>query len=146
VGPVVKIDPAALPQLPNIHYPGMRSYDELPAYLEHSDVALLPFALNDSTRFISPTKTLEYLAARKPVISTPIADVVDPYGTDGLVHVAHNARQAAKIARDALARPLSADWHQSVSRLLERSSWDTTVRQMQALLPKAPAASLENAG
>ncbi|HEY3475351.1 MAG TPA: glycosyltransferase, partial [Anaerolineales bacterium] len=80
LGPVVKIDPESLPKLPNIHYLGMKTYAQLPSYLANWDVALLPFALNDSTRFISPTKIPEYLAGGKPVVSTPIQDVINPYG------------------------------------------------------------------
>ena len=80
VGPVVKIDPAALPRRPNVHYLGQQCTGELPAFLAGWDVALLPFARNDSTKYISPTKTLEYMAAGKPIVSTPIADVAEPYG------------------------------------------------------------------
>ena len=97
VGPTVKIDPSLLPRAANIHYLGMRRYEELPALIEHCDVALIPFALNEATRFISPTKTLEYLAARKPVISTPIADVVDPYGTQGIVRIAAHAAASRRL-------------------------------------------------
>src|SRR5690606_6039543 len=85
VGPVVKIDPASLPQGANIHYLGGRGYKELPAYLKGWDVAMILFALNESTKYISPTKTPEYLAGGKPVISTPIQDVVYPYGKESLV-------------------------------------------------------------
>ena len=83
VGPVVKIDPAELPQRDNIHYLGGKTYDELPQYLSGWDVAIMPFALNESTRFISPTKTPEYLAGGCPVVSTPITDVVRTYGDTG---------------------------------------------------------------
>ena len=83
LGPVVKIDPAILPQAGNIHYLQGKSYQDLPSYLAHWDVALLPFALNEATRFISPTKTPEYLAAGKPVVSTPIRDVISGYGNEG---------------------------------------------------------------
>jgi glycosyltransferase involved in cell wall biosynthesis len=88
VGPVVKIDPGVLPHRPNIHYLGSKQYEELPRYVAGWDVALLPFARNEATRFISPTKTLEYLAAGKPVVSTPINDVVRSYGENGLVRIA----------------------------------------------------------
>ncbi|MCL2451197.1 MAG: glycosyltransferase, partial [Polyangiaceae bacterium] len=87
VGPVVKIDPATLPRLSNLHYLGPKTYEELPAYLAGWDVAMMPFAQNDATRFISPTKTLEYLAGGKPVVSTPIRDVITPFGEMGLVRV-----------------------------------------------------------
>ena len=80
IGPVAKIDPAALPRARNIHYLGRKDYEELPAYLAGWDVALMPFAINEATRFISPTKTPEYLAAGKPVVSTPVTDVVRHYG------------------------------------------------------------------
>src|SRR4028119_1290728 len=88
IGPVVKIDPAVLPRRENIHYLGGKDYKELPAYLAGWDLAMLPFARNESTRFISPTKTPEYLAAGKPVVSTSIRDVVRPYGQEGLVRIA----------------------------------------------------------
>jgi UDP-galactopyranose mutase len=78
LGPVVKIDPATLPRRQNIHYLGQRSYQDLPRYLVGWDVCLLPFARNDATRFISPTKTLEYMAAERPIVSTPITDVAEP--------------------------------------------------------------------
>ncbi len=88
LGPVAKIDPAELPTLDNVHYLGMKKYEELPSYLAGWDAAILPFARNDATRFISPTKTPEYLAAGCPVVSTSIRDVVRPYGILGLVHIA----------------------------------------------------------
>src|SRR5215211_3245326 len=90
IGPVVKIDPATLPSHPNIHYLGSKKYHELPEYLAGWDIALLLFAQNESTRFISPTKTPEYLAAGKPVFSTPIRDVVHPYGQMELVRIGRN--------------------------------------------------------
>src|SRR5439155_6041210 len=91
LGPIVKIDPASLPNSSNIHYLGGKSYNELPSYIAGWDIAMIPFAMNDSTKFISPTKTPEYLAAGKPVISTPIRDVVRPYGDNKLVHIVNNA-------------------------------------------------------
>ena len=88
LGPVAKIEPSALPRGPNLHYLGMKRYDDLPAYFAGWDVAIMPFAHNDSTRFISPTKTPEYLAAGCPVVSTSIRDVVRPYGEEGLLAIA----------------------------------------------------------
>ncbi len=95
IGPVVKVDPATLPQRSNIHYLGSKKYDELPRYLAGWDVALLLFARNEATRFISPTKTPEYLAAGKPVISTSIRDVVRPYGDMGLVRIADTPAESS---------------------------------------------------
>jgi UDP-galactopyranose mutase len=102
VGPVVKIDPASLPQRPNIHYLRAKDYDELPSYLVGWDVALLPFARNESTRFISPTKTPEYLAAGRPVVSTSIRDVVSPYGEEGLAWIADEPKDFAHACEEAM--------------------------------------------
>lgn len=63
IGPVVKIDYETLPRRENIHYLGTKSYKDLPHYLSGWDIAIIPFAINESTRYISPTKTPEYLAA-----------------------------------------------------------------------------------
>jgi UDP-galactopyranose mutase len=134
VGPVVKIDPALLPKRANIHYLGQQTYDVLPALLQHWDVAMLPFARNDATRFISPTKTLEYLAAHKPVISTPIADVVDPYGERGLVGIAATPAEFVELGSDILNRGMSARWHDAVDRVIAQSSWRATVAGMNAEL------------
>lgn len=141
IGPVVKIDPAELPRHPNIHYLGGKKYEELPAYLAGWDVALLPFALNESTRFISPTKTPEYLAAGKPVVSTPIRDVALPYGEMGLVYVAGVGEQfisAIEAALDSESRP--ADWLLRVDEFLARNSWDQTWLGINHLIEAAVAA------
>jgi glycosyltransferase involved in cell wall biosynthesis len=149
LGPVVKIDPAQLPRLPNIHYLGLKTYDELPPYLSGWDAALLPFALNDATHFISPTKTPEYLAAGKPVVSTPIRDVVEPYGRLGVVHIAAgHAAFIAAIERALAERNLELDARRDA--LLAEMSWDATwqrmldqVEQAQAVRsPRAAAAEL----
>lgn len=130
VGPVTKIDPADLPCHPNLHYLGQRAYEELPAFLAGWDVCLLPFARNDATRFISPTKTLEYMAAEKPIVSTPITDVAEPYGN--LVHLGEGIDEF--IAACDLA--LSQNGEESGRRLsgmrevLRRTSWDATARAM----------------
>jgi UDP-galactopyranose mutase len=130
LGPVVKIDPAVLPKADNIHYLGGKTYDELPRYLAGWDVALLPFAMNDATRFISPTKTPEYLAAGKPVVSTPIRDVVRTYGDPGLVAIAATAEEFATAIDNALHPPAEA-WRTAVAAKLAESSWDSTWAAMQ---------------
>jgi glycosyltransferase involved in cell wall biosynthesis len=135
VGPVVKIDPATIPVLPNIHCLGQKRYSELPSYLAHWDVAMMPFAQNDSTRFISPTKTLEYLAGGKPVVSTPIRDVVSPYGEQGLVHIAEPQRFADAIDA-ALAEDPRSKWPR-VDAMLALGSWDRTWTEMSALMARA---------
>jgi UDP-galactopyranose mutase len=134
VGPVVKIDLESLPKHPNIHYLGAKKYDELPAYLAGWDIALLLFARNDSTRFISPTKTPEYLAAGKPVISTSIRDVVRPYGEQKLVEIADTPDEFIYAAEKILLRPNDAEWLARVDAFLANVSWDKTWKQMSDLI------------
>ena len=123
IGPVVKIDPALLPHRPNIHYLGPKRYQDLPSYIAGWDVAMLPFARNAATRYISPTKTPEYLAAGKPVVSTSIADVVRPYGQERLVWIADHPDHFVASVRDALcARP--SEWLPRADAFLASNSWD----------------------
>jgi UDP-galactopyranose mutase len=139
LGPVVKIDPASLPRRPNIAWLGQQPYAALPAFLANWDVGLMPFALNEATRFISPTKTPEFLAAGLPVVSTAIADVVTPYGDDGLVEIACGALAAIAAAERVMARP-TAPWLARVDRHLSRMSWDRTWAAMAALIEAAAPA------
>ncbi|MCW7536375.1 FAD-dependent oxidoreductase [Aquabacterium sp. A7-Y] len=136
-GPVVKIDPAQLPQRPNIHWLGQQPYERLPALVAGWDVCLLPFALNESTRFISPTKTLEYMAAEKPVVSTPIRDVTGLYGEH--VRVGHDPASFIAACADALAE---SEAERSVRVEVMRAcvastSWDATARAIGALIDAA---------
>jgi UDP-galactopyranose mutase len=141
VGPVVKIDPASLPQRANLYYPGPSSYADLPNWLARWDVALMPFAICEATRFISPTKTPEYLAAGRPVVSTPITDVVRHYGETQGVWIAGTAEQfvAACDAALALARGDGA-WLDAVDMQLAAGSWDQTTADMLALIRQVEAA------
>jgi glycosyltransferase involved in cell wall biosynthesis len=129
VGPVVKIRPEELPRACNIHYIGQMDYAELPSYLANWDVAMLPFAQNASTRFISPTKTPEYLAAGKPVVSTPIPDVVKPYGEMKLVKIGVDVNGFSDAIQACLHDANSA-WLARVDRFLACTSWDTTFAGM----------------
>jgi glycosyltransferase involved in cell wall biosynthesis len=136
VGPVFKIEPATLPVAPNLEYPGMAAYEQLPAVMAGFDVAIMPFALNDATRSISPTKTLEYLAAGLPVVSTRVPDVVADY--QGVVHLADDGAGFAAACvevvehrredRDDRLRPLQA-----------RHEWDDIAARMSELLERAPS-------
>ena len=133
VGPVAKIDPAAIPALPNVHHLGPKAYEQLPAYLAGRDVALMPFARNEATRYISPTKTPEYLAGGKPVVSTSIRDVVEPYGREGLVRIADTPEASV----DAIEAILAEDDPSRIARadaLIGRQSWDVTWSSMARLL------------
>jgi UDP-galactopyranose mutase len=135
IGPVVKIDPDVLPKHSNIHYLGGKKYDELPEYLAGWDIALLLFARNESTRFISPTKTPEYLAAGKPVISTSIRDVVRPYGELQLVEITDTADEFTRAAEKILSGSrTNSDWLAKVDAFLENISWDKTWAQMSDLI------------
>jgi UDP-galactopyranose mutase len=140
IGPVVKISEDDLPRRANIHYLGGKTYDELPAYIAGWDVAMMPFALNDSTRFISPTKTPEYLAAGCPVVSTPIRDVVRPYGEAGLVHIASTAEQFVEAIRRSLDED-AKERRAKVNEFLSTMSWDKTYEAMSELIDEAIAAS-----
>lgn len=136
IGPVVKIDPATLPRASNIHWLGGRDYRDLPAHLAHWDIGMMPFAINESTRFISPTKTPEFLAAGLPVVSTAVTDVVRDYGEAGLVEIAQDAREMAERAELLLHRPREA-WLRRVDARLAANSWDRTWDRMQALIRDA---------
>lgn len=137
IGPVVKIDPSSLPKRSNIHYLGSKSYNELPYYLAGWDIAIMPFALNEATRFISPTKTPEYLAGGKQVIATPIQDVVVPYGIEGLVHIASTAEAFATAGETALKNKNDKDWLSKVDAYLSGISWDKTWQGMSLLIREA---------
>jgi len=130
LGPIVKIDPAILPKYNNIHYLGGKKYDELPNYIAGWDIAMVAFAMNESTRYISPTKTPEYLAAGKPVISTPIRDVVRPYGDHKLVHIVSNADEFMKAAEKELSKKRKTSWLRKVDDFLLYNSWERTWGQM----------------
>jgi UDP-galactopyranose mutase len=138
LGPVVKIDPSELPAAPNIHYLGPKKYEQLPHYMAGWDVAVMPFALNESTRYISPTKTPEYLAAGKRVVSTPIRDVVRTYGEPGLVSIAETPGGFAAAVEECFAgNSDSRDWLARVDAALASQSWDRTWQRMMSLLDAA---------
>ena len=136
-GPVFKIDQGELPQRANIHYLGQQPYEALPELLAGWDVCLLPFALNEATRFISPTKVLEYMAAELPIVSTPIADVARPYGH--VVQIAEGPQQFVAACERALAlSPGERD--EMIAKMREivaNTSWDTTADRMRELMTGA---------
>lgn len=140
VGPVVKIDPVDLPRRPNLHYLGMKDYRELPAYLAGWDVAMMPFARNEATRFISPTKTPEYLAGGRPVVSTSIRDVVRPYGEMGLVEIADEPEAFVAAADRLLGASGREGWLARVDEFLAGGSWNRTWQRMSDLIDAAVSA------
>jgi glycosyltransferase involved in cell wall biosynthesis len=135
LGPVVKINPHDLPKGPNLHYLGMKSYQELPAYFSHWQVAMMPFAINEATRYISPTKTPEYLAAGLPVVSTPVRDVLRTYGGWERVIISDSVSAFQSGISLALCNPqgLASDRSQ-LDHFLREQSWDNTWQQMQRIL------------
>ena len=137
IGPVAKIDPAVLPCHENIHYLGSKDYQELPAYLAGWDLAMLPFACNESTRFISPTKTPEYLASGKPVVSTSIRDVIRPYGQEGMVLIGDTVAEFIAAAEKAIQGDSESDRLAQVDKFLAQTSWDRTWAEMSQLIESA---------
>lgn len=139
LGPVVKIDRTLLPKGPNLHFLGQRQYSELPSYLAGWDVCLLPFALNESTRFISPTKTLEYMAAELPILSTPIADVAEPYGE--IVYLGRTPEEFAAACARALSAPADERERRigKMREVLAHTSWEKTAADMEELIDEAVA-------
>ncbi len=131
IGPIIKIDPAHLPHHSNIHYLGSKEYLHLPAYLAWFDVALLPFALNESTRYISPTKTLEYMAAHKPIVSTAIQDVITSYGL--VVRIAFDHDEFVNEVEHALKQNNGARRAQEEA-ILDANTWDHIANRMQEII------------
>lgn len=136
VGPVAKISYESLPKLPNIHYLGKKSYSDLPGYIAGWDIAMVPFAHNESTRYISPTKTPEYLAAGKPVISTPVIDVLRQYGKTGLVNIAGTPEEFVRVASLELENGDRDEWLEQVDDLLSQNSWDKIWQRMMYLVTR----------
>ena len=147
LGPLAKIDAADLPRAANLHWLGQKSYGELPSYLAGWQCGIMPFAINESTRFISPTKTPEYLAAGKPVVSTPIQDVVKPYGEMGLVRIGANAGEFGDAIEECL-KDATPEWLERVDSFLGGNSWDKTFegmwKEIQRCMPQGPASSANN--
>jgi glycosyltransferase involved in cell wall biosynthesis len=137
VGPIAKIPPELLPQRANIRYAGQQPYESLPGYVRDWDVCLMPFAINEATRYISPTKTLEYMAAGKSIVSTPITDVVEPYGD--LVRIAATPDDFVRHCEYALAetRAQRRRREAAMAAVVARGSWDRTAADMHQLLESA---------
>ena len=134
IGPLAKIEDADLPKEKNIHYLGMKSYNELPSYLKAFDIAMMPFALNDATKYISPTKTLEYMAAGKPIISTKITDVVRDYSES--VSVIENADEFCSAIKSLFYKKDILAAERGYDKILEKTSWNATADKMKSIIKK----------
>ncbi|GAA3754727.1 glycosyltransferase family 1 protein [Flavobacterium ginsengiterrae] len=132
IGPLAKIEESDLPQAANLYYLGMKCYDELPYYLKAFDIAMMPFALNDATKFISPTKTLEYMAAKKPIISTRVIDVVRDYSS--CVTIIETADDFTQAVIQLTAEPKIENLEAAYEKILQKTSWDTTAEQMKSII------------
>jgi glycosyltransferase involved in cell wall biosynthesis len=143
IGPAVKVDPRDLPRAHNIHWLGQRAYTELPHYVKAFDVCLMPFALNEATEFINPTKTLEYMAAGKPVVSTPVADVVHNFAP--IVRVAGTPDTFVAAVAEAVEQPDTERLEQGMERAAS-ASWEAIVQRMRELIADAVAMRLQESG
>jgi len=143
VGPLAKIRPEDLPVRSNIRHFGMQSYQALPAILNKFDVAMMPFALNDATRAISPTKTLEFLAGGKPVVSTPIADVVELYSA--ATSIAGTPERFVAAIDEILAWSAEdrAAWQHRADTMLATHDWDQIVDEMVTEMGLSRAGTLQ---
>lgn len=128
IGPLAKVSEDDLAKGNNIHYMGMKSYEELPRYLKKFDIAMMPFAINEATHFISPTKTLEYMAAYKPIISTPVYDVVRDYSH--CVHIISTSWDFQNAVNSITANKDKETMILNFDKVLEDTSWDSTVKKM----------------
>jgi glycosyltransferase involved in cell wall biosynthesis len=138
LGPLAKVDATDLPRAANLHWLGHKSYDELPCYLAGWQCGIMPFAINESTRFISPTKTPEYLAAGLPLVSTPIKDVTSPYGDLGLVTIARTPAQFAEAVLRELRSSRNAERIAQADQYLADKSWDRTFSEMRVVMKREP--------
>jgi UDP-galactopyranose mutase len=134
IGPTAKISPYAVPRRANIHWLGIKDYADLPKYFAGWDVGIMPFALNEATRFISPTKTPEYLSAGLPVVSTAIRDVVRPYGELGLARIAHSADEFIAAANQVIGMDMGFKWRERADEFLKSLSWDSVWAGMNTLI------------
>ncbi len=129
IGPSIKVDPASFPQRPNLHWLGGRDYGQLPAYAKGFDVCLMPFALNEATEFINPTKALEYMATGRPIVSTAIEDVVLQF--EDVVKIARSREEFLARCRRAAASPNPLAVRRGL-HLAGRNSWESIVAQLEA--------------
>lgn len=134
IGPLAKIEDGDLPREKNIHYLGMKSYHELPAYLKAFDIAMMPFSLNDATKYISPTKTLEYMAAGKPIVSTKITDVVRDYSDN--VNLIESADEFCNAIKSLLEQKDLLVTERGYAKILEKTSWNATADKMKSIIKK----------
>jgi len=134
LGPIVRHkagDLSYLKEIKNIFWLGPKDYSLLPNYAKAFDVCLIPFVLSREGKFLSPTKTLEYLATGKPVVSTPITDVVRFY--DGVVGIADGPDEFGMAVRRCMEED-NASMKQKRICFTENKSWEDTAEKMEKLI------------
>jgi glycosyltransferase involved in cell wall biosynthesis len=134
VGPSTKIDVRDLPRRNNLHWIGGRQYADLPSYAKAFDVCMMPFAMNEATRFINPTKALEYMATGRPIVSTPVEDVVAQF--NNVITIADEAAAFAEACERAAAQPEMGRIEQGLA-LAAQSSWDSIVARLEQRIAEA---------
>jgi glycosyltransferase involved in cell wall biosynthesis len=142
LGPVIGISESDLPNLPNIHFIGRKGYEELVTYISGWDVAMLPFAHNDATRYMNPLQTPEFLAAGKPVIAAPVNDIIRTYGHRGLVQIAGTAEEFVRVGEIHLSTRDKTEWQEAVIDFLSLNSWDKTWQRMIDVMSPVLQASI----
>lgn len=128
VGPVLKVDEKTMPRRPNLHWLGQRAYSDLPAFCKAFDVCLMPFALNEATEFINPTKALEYMATGRPIVSTAVPDVVRNFGS--VIKIAEDSNDFISICKQVL-KQRDEDAISAGLALARDNSWDSIVSRLE---------------
>ncbi len=128
IGPVMKVDQGSLPKRPNLHWLGQQPYEKLPAFCKGFDVCLMPFALNEATEFINPTKALEYMATGRPIVSSAVPDVVRNFGT--VVKIGRTHEEFIALCREAIERPESRPIERGLKMATE-NSWERIVGELE---------------
>ena len=134
VGPWTKVDPASFPRRDNFHWLGSRDYSELPGYAKGFDVCIMPFAMNEATRFINPTKALEYMATGRPIVSTPVEDVVAQFSD--VITIANDATTFANACERAAVQPDSRQIESGLA-LAQQNSWESIVARLEQHIEEA---------
>lgn len=129
IGPVCKVDPAQFPQRPNLHWLGGQPYAQLPAFTKGFSVALMPFALNEATEYINPTKALEYMAAGRPVVSTALDEVKSNFSS--VARIAKSHEQFVALCRSEVDSPSRTRLARGL-RLAAENTWEANVAKMEA--------------
>jgi glycosyltransferase involved in cell wall biosynthesis len=134
VGPVLKVDAAVLPQRHNLHWLGQKAYADLPSYCKGFDVCLMPFAINEATEFINPTKSLEYMATGRPIVSSAVPDVVTNFGS--VVKVANNHNEFISACKAACQQPDDQSIERGL-RMVAENSWEHIVSKLEGHVVEA---------